>query len=230
MKKAWIAYALIALFAVPVTAATRTLSDTYPADGLERVSLEVGVGEVQVIATDGDEVELEVVLKPRRGGIFTSMRRAEEEVEEAELEVEAGGRELELRVNSDTQKRRFEEHWTLHMPARLEIELEIGVGEVEIRGLAGGVEIEAGVGDVFVDVSSGDISIELGVGDVDVKAPLAAYGAADCEGGVGDARLSVSGRSVKSEGFIGHSASWRGDGERFIEVEVGVGGARVNLD
>ena len=218
------------LIAVAASADTRTLDGSRSADGLALLSLETGVGDVVITGTDADRIDYEVILKPRRGGIFSSLRSAQREVDAAALSAEVVGRELRLEVRSDDDDRRFEERWTIRVPRRLTVELEAGVGAVDIRDLAGGLDMEIGVGDASIEVAGGDVTVEIGVGEVSVRGPAAAYGRAECEGGVGDARLRVRGQRIDSEGLVGHSAEWRGDGPHRILVEVGVGDAEVTLD
>ena len=85
-----------------------------------------------------------------------------------------------------------------------------------MRGIAGGAALELGVGDVRVEVPNGDVIVDLGVGDAVVKAVAASYGPVEASGGVGDARIKVAGDSIKGEGFVGHSASWVGNGRHRI--------------
>jgi len=226
----WLTCCIVLLVAGQMAAAgSRTLDHSVSAADLEQVLLDAGVGDVEIVTSTADAVEIEVVLKPRRGGIFSSIKRGEREVEEAQLEVEIVGRELMVRVDSDADERRFEERWTISMPAHLAFDLDLGVGDVEIRGLTGGVKIEAGVGDVFLEAGGGNLNVELGVGDATVRARAALYGDAEASAGVGNARLTVDGERVEGSGFVGHSASWSGSGEFEVEVEVGVGDAQITL-
>jgi len=230
MRRHLITSCILAMVMVPLAAGARTLTDSYPATELERLVLDAGVGEVDIRAGAGETVAVEVSLKARRGGLFSSKRRAERQVEEAVLRGEVIGRELHLKVVSDADERRFEERWTVQVPARLALELEMGVGDVQVRDLNGGVDVEAGVGDVEVAVSEGDIVIEVGVGNATVTAAAGSYGRVSSSSGVGDGRLSVRGERIPSDGFVGHSTSWSGHGPHRIEVEVGVGDARVTLE
>jgi len=230
MKRWWIVWSLVLAVAMPAAAAVRTLEDSYSAVSIDRVVIEAGVGDVNITAVDGDAVVVDVTLKARRGGFFSSMRRAEREVEEANLEAEVDGRELRIKIDSDSDERRFEESWVVTMPARMVLELEVGVGDVRIRGVGGGVALETGVGEVSIEVGSGDVTVEVGVGEVEVRAPASAYGSAEASSGVGAGVLRVLGQKIEGEGFVGSSSSWRGDGPDRIEVEVGVGDAEVVLE
>jgi len=231
MSRHWFLAFAIAALAVPTQAATtRTLADEVPAAGIERLQLESGVGDVEIVASDRDTVALEVVLKPRRGGIFSSMTRAEREVDEARLEVTTDRGTLSLSIASSSSERRFEERWSVQVPARLALDLTVGVGDVQVRGAAGGVTLESGVGDVLLGVAGGDVALEVGVGDVAVTAPADGYGRVDCSGGVGEGRVTVRGTTVEGGGFVGHSTTWKGDGPARLKLEVGVGDARVTLE
>jgi len=225
-----VAVTLTLACAMPGWAAPRVLERSIPASGLDRVEIEAGVGDVRVEVGEEDTVAVEVTLEPRRGGLFSSIRTAEREVQEATLEAETAGRVLRLEVGTDSDQRRFEERWTVVMPARMALQLELGVGDVGIRGLAGGVTLEAGVGDVVVETSGGDLDLEVGVGDLSVRAPAAAYGRVRCAAGVGDARVRVQGEKLGGGGFVGSSASWDGAGAHRIQAELGVGDASVTLE
>jgi hypothetical protein len=213
-----------------VAGAPRILDATVPADALHGVKLDAGVGDVDVVAVDTNEIVLEVQLKPRRGGFFSSMKRAQQDVDEAELQVKIVNGTLNLEIETDSDDRHFEEQWVIALPARLSFDLDLGVGDVEIRGLTGTISADIGVGDILAEANSGDITIEAGVGDISIRAAAADYGSVAGSGGVGDARLTVRGERISSSGFVGHSAEWSGEGPHFIEVSVGVGDSKVTLD
>ena len=208
------------------------MTHTRAADGIDTVVLDSGIGDVKITARQGlDEVTIEVVLTPRRGGIFSSKRKAELDVESASLKVDFEGSHLVLGINPPADdERRFEERWTVLVPARLAVALGHGVGDIHIQGVLSGIEIDSGVGDVNVETTGGDITIDLGVGTAVVKAPASSYKAAEGAGGVGDVRLTILGEKIESGGFVSHAASWKGDGKYRIEVAVGVGDAVITLE
>jgi len=221
-------------FAIAMPAAAgspRILDGTVPAEGLETVRLDAGVGDIDIIALDGaTEVTIEVQLKPRRGGFFSSLKKAQREVDEAELRMDVSKGVLRLEIETDTDDRHFEERWTIELPPDLEFDLDVGVGDVEVRSLAGNLTADIGVGEFNAEMVSGDLTIEIGVGDATIEASAADYGSVAGSGGVGDARLTVRGEKVSSSGFVGHSAEWTGEGPHFIEISVGVGDAKVTLE
>lgn len=193
--------------------------------------LDAGVGDIEVVAIEGAaEVVVEIQLKPRRGGFFSSLKKAQREVDEAELRMDVSSGVLRLEIETDSDDRHFEERWTIELPSSLDFDLDLGVGDVEITGLAGSFTADIGVGEIDAEAVSGDLTIEIGVGDATIQASASDYGSVAGSGGVGDARLTVRGEKVSSSGFVGHSAEWTGEGQRFIEISVGVGDAKVTLD
>jgi hypothetical protein len=211
---------------------SRTLTRSVDAGSINRLVLDSGIGDIEIHAVPGSsEIAIEVVLTPRRGGFFSSKRRAEQDVEAATLVANVKRDRLELTISPEADDdRRFEENWILTIPPTVSVKLNHGVGDISIRGADAGVEIESGVGEIRVEVGTGDISIDLGVGTAVVRAPAAVYASAEGAGGVGDASLTVLGEKISSGGFVSHSATWEGDGTFHIEVSVGVGDAVIRLD
>ncbi len=232
MRKNWIALVVAFAIATPLAAnAPRILKGTVQASDLESVRLDAGVGDIEIVAVNGaTEVSLEVQLKPRRGGFFSSLKKAQREVDEAVLRMKVSRGVLRLEIESDSNDRHFEEKWTIELPARLDFNLDLGVGDVEIQGLSGELIADIGVGDILADGVTGDLDIDIGVGEATVRAAAADYGSVVGSGGVGDAQLTVRGKRISSTGFIGKSADWTGEGAHTIEISVGVGDAEVTLE
>ena len=233
MKKLIFVLPVILACALMVEAAgPKTLTRTIQAGAIDTLDLSSGIGDVTITAREAiDEVAIEVVLTPRRGGIFSSKRQAEQDVEAASLEAAVKHESLKLRISpADDDDRRFEEKWIIEIPSRLAIKLEHGVGDVVIRAARAGIELDSGVGDIDVEAAEGDITIDLGVGNAVVRAPAAFYASAEAAGGVGSARVTVRGEEIEGGGFISHAASWSGDGSYRLDVSVGVGDAIIVLD
>lgn len=233
MKKQILALPIILAVALTAGAAdSKTMTRTLQAADIDTLDLDSGIGDVTISGRDGlEEVTIEVVLTPRRGGFFSSKRKAERDVEAATLAASVERDKLKLTITpDDDEDRRFEEQWIIEMPSRLRVQLEHGVGDVVIRGVAGGIEMDSGVGDVEVETAEGDIEIDLGVGTAKVRGPASAFGEVEAAGGVGNARITVRGEEIEGGGFVSHSASWSGEGRDRIEVSVGVGDAIVILE
>jgi hypothetical protein len=232
MKKSWIVLVVAIALTTPLSAASpRILDGQVAVDGVETVRLDAGVGDIKIVIVDGaTEVTIEVELKARRGGFFSSLKSAQREVDEAELRMDVSKGVLRLEVETESDDRHFEERWTVELPTQLGCDLDLGVGDIEVHGLSGDLTVDIGVGDLVATTVSGDLNIDIGVGEASVEAAAADYGSVDGSGGVGDARLTVRGDRVSSSGFVGKSTEWTGSGEHIIEISVGVGDAKVTLE
>jgi len=208
----------------------RTLSAEIESASLKAVELEAGVGDIDITVGSSPMIIASVELRPRRGGLFSSLKAAEKQVQEATFKPSAIGGTLRLAITGIEGDRRFDEEWTLTLPRHLALNIELGVGDIEISNITAGLDLEVGVGDVTVEVNGGPIEVEVGVGDVTVRGPAAAYRSAEAASGVGDVQIIADGHKIIGEGFIAHSAEWQGAGDAAIEAEAGVGDIRIILE
>ena len=100
MKKQILALSIILAVAVSANAAdSKTMTRTLQAADIETLDLDSGIGDVTISGRDGlDEIAIEVVLTPRRGGIFSSKRKAERDVEAATLAASVQRDRLKLKI------------------------------------------------------------------------------------------------------------------------------------
>jgi len=139
---------MILALAATAGAAERALTDVLAATGIDELKVTNRVGDVVVTAAEVPEITIDVTLVPRRGGLFSSYRAAEQEVESARLVTKADGARLELEIECDSDEPHFEAQWVVVLPAHVRLDLTNGVGEVTVRGAAGGVSLELGEGQV----------------------------------------------------------------------------------
>lgn len=230
MKRALIVTVIIALIApLAWSEETRTLSFSQSAAAIERIEFEAGVGELDIRITDQNTIAATVILEARRGGFFSSKKKALQDIADAEIEAKQSSATLRLQINGDSEDRRFEERWRLEVPARMAFAIDFGVGDIQIRGVDGGIELDAGVSDILIEATKGSIQIDVGVGDVTVVVPALDVGDAECSTGVGDASIRVDGKRISGDGFVSHSARFSGEGPSDIIVDVGVGEAVIKL-
>ena len=232
MRKTQI-FVLIAILGIATTAGSaevRTLSIEVESAALKVVQLEAGVGDVDITVGSGSLIIASVELRPRRGGLFSSLKEAEKQVQAIKLEPRVTGDTLELTLEGVDEDRRFEEDWTLTLPSHLALSIELGVGNIEVSSASGGLDLELGVGNATIRVLGGPVEIEVGVGDITVHGAAAAYRSVEIAAGVGDVRILAEGQKIIGEGFIAHSAEWRGSGDSDLEAESGVGDIRVVLE
>lgn len=175
-----------------------------------RVRFEFPVGELHVKATDGDEVRVEMQVRCRRGSTENCM----DKTRRLRLEHTNEGGQLRIKVEGypkfDT--RGFTLEALVLVPRSLRLDLDMGVGELQVDGM------------------SGDLDVELGVGEATILAPRDAVRAVNVDVGIGDASLRTNGHRASSRGFLGREVKWsEGAGTSRIELSVGVGEGDVSL-
>jgi len=219
MKLALTLATLAALIATSARAALLTTDPhTYTVTANHRIRLEFPVGELKVIPSDGSTVRFD--LKVRCRG--SSNERCEEMANHLILDSDDTGGTLHLKLHKYP-------HWPNHdmtvigelaVPRALAVDIEMGVGELDIWGL------------------EGDLDVDLGVGEADIRASRAQASHVSVDTGIGDAEIRGGGTDTRSRGFIGSHAVWTGasaqgagrDGHSAVRLHVGVGDATVRLE
>jgi hypothetical protein len=209
MKSAF-AVVLIALTAaVPARSATYTSSERYATDGVDRLSVTFPVGDLKVEAGEGDEIVATLTARCRYGGRGCD-RRAER------LKLVQTQRTGTLRLKLEGYPR-FDfgglvVTLRLRMPRRMPVETHMGVGDVQVRGLAR------------------DVDVHMGIGDVDIRMPQESVGSVQAHVGIGDASLHRAAGRIEGSGFIAQKLKWQsGSGRGQVEVHLGVGSVDVSL-
>ncbi|WP_372871029.1 hypothetical protein [Shewanella sp.] len=206
MKTALTATTLtVLLLAGSAFAADKTLTQTFNYQG-EALSLDVGVGEVEIVAADIQQIQIEVRVEPSDDGfLFFGGRK---DVTDVDLQAKlTEGKKLVLRLNDNDD---VKEHWRIAIPASAAVNVDMGVGRIETNGLDNSVEIDLGVGEVEVNHSHdyGDISLHSGVGDVS---------------------FSHNGQSVEVQrAMVSASYQANAGGQGRLAVDVGVGEVDIN--
>jgi len=168
------------------------------ASNLISVELLIPVGELDIEIYNGNEIQLEIEIDARRRW-FSFRNRS---VDHIELEVRDGGPKLYLGIDEQN----IEQHWRVRMPAKLALEIDMGVGDIQIEDFSNNLDVEVGVGSVRVDVVDTDfelIHLTAGVGDASIQ--------------------GFSHRADNERNFISAESNYHGDGELQITIEAGVG-------
>lgn len=193
------------LMAVPALAADKTLTQTFDYQG-EALHLNAGVGEVEIFASDSNQIEIEVELDGADTGFL--FFGGSKDVSDIELDVDhSQGNRLILEL---TDSEDVKEHWRISLPAKAVVKLDLGVGRVESNGMDNSMDIDVGVGEVVVKHQHdyGDIELNSGVGDVSYA--------------VDGKQVEVE-RAMVSASYVAQKA---GDGE--LKVDVGVGEVSIS--
>jgi len=209
----WMVGLALVLLAVPAMARheVRTIERDFPIDPDETLRLDVGVAEVEIEGSEGDQVEVRLVIE------CSSSRRCEERAERVELVSRSASRTLSLAVKGHHKSGHHApslELW-VRVPTTRPVEVDMGVGELEIRGM------------------ESDLEVDLGVGEVEIRFPESEVRSVYLEVGVGEAELSPRKSRSSSSGFLflGNEVEWDdGPGSAQVEVDVGVGEAEVILE
>ena len=196
----------------PAHAATLvTDPHVFPVTSKHRIRLEFPVGELRVISTDEPHVRFDIKVRCRNW----SDDRCAEMADRLILDSDDTGGTLNLRLHKFP-------HWNNHgmtvigmlaVPRALAVDIEMGVGELDISGI------------------EGDLDVQLGVGDAEVRALRSRAGHVSVDTGIGDADIRGGGSGTRSRGFIGSHAVWdEGQGRASVRLHVGVGDASVRLE
>jgi hypothetical protein len=188
----------------------RAFDFDHAAAGITRVVLEVGVGDVEIIAEDSGHITAHVEVSAKKSWIGSA--RAQRDLEALQLVSEVDGSTLRLRLSQKhDDDHSFGEDWSLHLPPGIAVKSEQGVGDLRILDLAG------------------DIEAAVGVGDVRIEGEYASFGRIRGQSGVGDASLSSPKGREDGSGFIAHTLSSSGPGKASIDASAGVGDIDIRL-
>lgn len=176
-----------------------------------RLRFDFPVGELRVEATDDTKVRLELLVKCRSAG----SERCERFARNLRLDVDQTAGELRVRVKGypKFETHNINLHGILLVPRSLHLKLEMGVGELEVDGIAG------------------DLEVDLGIGEANLLLDAARFQSASVDVGIGDATLRAQGKRRSSSGIVGRSVNWNeGSGSSRAKLHVGVGEATVRMD
>jgi len=188
----------------------RSFHQQIPIVNAQKVHLEFPVGELNVDPGDGSQVGLDVkvMCKEKTG-------RCADAAHDLKLVFDNSGDVFHLELKRFPK---FGGAKNLHVVARitvpreLPVHAELGVGEMNIHGLAG------------------DLDVDLGVGEVNVTLPKEAVGSVDLDTGIGEASLIAAGRRYESSGLMSKELNWdKGTGRSKVKVDCGVGEIDVVL-
>ena len=182
---------------------SRELNHTFAINNASQLDIDFPVGSLEVQSYDGSEVHVTIRIEPKNDkGWFGS----EIDLSDIELNHSQRANLLSLKLDNDD----IQQNWLVKMPKSMAIDVELGVGDIEINELSNSVEIELGVGAVRIDSALDD------------------YKRIELESGVGDTKI----RGLKNEAnthrkVVSSQSSYQGNGQYNIDVEVGVGDIKV---
>lgn len=188
----------------------RTLTTELPTAGVQRVELRLPPGSIRIEPSpDG---RLRAMLDVH---CAFDNERCEERAQRLVFESSRRANTLEVRVEGMSSLASIGLHvrGRILVPRGTALEVDLPAGELKISGVKGDLNVDVGAGEVVIALHEGDVrSVRLGVG-------------------IGEATLSVAGRSIEGSGWLGQKVRWgEGGGASRVAVNLGVGELDVTLD
>jgi hypothetical protein len=218
---------LFALTTIPAAESRETL--TLSTSGCTALSIDSGAGDLKVQGEEGrDRIDVIAVIRVRGIGDAELLEFKKENII---LKLEKIGSKAVLTA-------RIDERFSLEklfgaqnaiidleviMPRGLDLDVEDGSGDMDIRSLAGRLDLEDGSGDVTLEGISGQVTIEDGSGDLFLAG---LQGNVEIEDGSGDIDLKNAGADVFIED---------GSGEIFVKgvkgsLKINDGSGDIEID
>lgn len=169
------------------------------------VRIDARVGTIHVEPSDSGNIEIELVISEEdQRGWF----RRSPDITAMDLNSQQRGDQLRL---SFTEKN-VKTDWVVRLPSGLEqLDIELGVGEVDVRAAEFGM---------YVDV---------GVGSVNLQAMEARTGRVDLSVGVGDTIIRGGSSTESRRALVSSETSARGNGDHAVKARAGVGKVEIEL-
>jgi hypothetical protein len=190
----------------------RDLEEVVAVEKGQTVRIDIPVAELRIEATDRDDIRIEMTARCR-----WQLSDCESALQDLEIRSRASSRRTTVEL---TGTRRWhgslvDLEGTVEIPRSSALEVEMGVADLEIRGV------------------ERDLSVDIGVGKLDLRLPAARIGEAFVDVGIGKVRFHGAGELEEDRRsfLVGNEVHWAdGTGEAELEIEVGVGEVRVRLE
>jgi hypothetical protein len=188
----------------------QTVWRTFSVADARAARIEFPAGDLTITATDTDSV-LAIMTAHCSGSLTACAERAEN----IRLVSRTSGStfHLELEGMPKTNKRGLSVELEIEIPRSLTMVVDMGAGDLAVRGAEHDVELHLGAGNVRVNMRERavrSVRAHVGVGDADLRSP---HG------------------SVPGAGFLSKSLRWSdGTGTARIRVDLGVGDVDVRLE
>ncbi|RVU31900.1 hypothetical protein EOE67_19660 [Rheinheimera riviphila] len=200
MKNLVIVTSLCCLMSFPLLASEKELTQQFESNELSQLQINTGVGDITVEVTDASQITVDVTVRGSKSWLF-----GRTDVSDASLESDIKNGVLSLEVPLDDT----EQTWVVKVPRQLAVDLQLGVGSINMAG------------------NAGDISADIGVGSFAAKLAVPEFKNIELSAGVGDVSLqTVQGKTARSH-LVGAELEYAGPGEHAMAVTVGVGDATV---
>ncbi len=232
MKRIAILGLLLALPLVVHAAATRTLSADIPAAGINKLAIAVGVGELRVTPSRDAAVHVRVALRQKSREFLWFFHwqssSTAREIQAAQITRQKQGDRLVLSLSEpkNLDNDDVKQKWSVQVPARLAVDINMKVGQATVTGIAGGVHADLNVGEIDLDTPRGPMSADVNVGQIRAESGSAQHGDITLSSTIGEAALYINGKRVDGAGGhngLGRSINFGGSGPDSMKLSVNVG-------
>ncbi len=208
---------------------------TFATNDLDDLRIDLHAGDLTIDGTDADEVQ--VVIRPTRAG------------ERCRVDVGTVGRTLKVEavLEPGLGGNRCEVDVDVTAPAGLDLDADVGVGDIRLDDAGAAMTLETGAGDVRGSAPSPRLRVSTGVGDIQLDELVAAISAStgtggvtlsfdsapdgtiDASTGVGDVRVTlpdatpVSARTSTGLGSIRQELPQQSEADTVVHLSTGLG-------
>lgn len=204
MKKLLLAALTTVCFSVPTLAQdSKVIEQSFKLDKSTELEIDFPVGKIDMNTYDGDTVVVTIRLEPKDTDDWLP---SSIDLSDIELHSERVRSELSLSIDNDDVK----QEWEVKVPKSMRLDVEVGVGKVEIKDLANSADIEVGVGKVRIDTLENDfkkVSLDSGVGKTSLT--------------------GLVGKVESQKKMVSSQTDYHGEGKYSLDIEVGVGNIKV---
>ncbi|NRD72747.1 hypothetical protein HQQ94_05685 [Shewanella sp. VB17] len=183
----------------------KMLNQSYDYHG-QQVLLDLDVGSAEVFATDEQDIRIEVRVSHSQSSWFSLWTTAD--LDDIDLEVKQTSNYIKLKLSDQDDVR---QQWKIYLPRQAAIDLNVGVGKIEVNNM------------------ESDVNIDLGVGHAQVNYGIL-YGSVALESGVGEVNMAHLGRLVTVEQNFVRQAYYHKEGAGFGQLSVNVGVGQIDVE
>ncbi|MCQ8879246.1 hypothetical protein NQT69_14640 [Pseudoalteromonas shioyasakiensis] len=203
MKKILLFTAFAAFLSAAATAKSEhEIKHSFTIDSQQSLDISFPVGSLEINTHEGNEIKVSIELEEKSNGWFDNS----DNLDELTLDSEQTANKLTLTLDNDD----VQQTWLVSMPRSLAVNVDLGVGDIEINDFANSADIEVDVGAVRIDSQSDD------------------YKYINLDSGVGDTRISGLKNTAKSSRkMVSSQSEYSGNGTHTVKVEVGVGDIKL---
>ena len=208
MNPRWMPALLVLALGTPAFASEKfTASKDFDAGDATGVRVRFPAGSLQIARSPDRRVHATMTARCKWGD-------CSDRVEKMRLVSDQHGDRLDIKLEGlNHHSSWLEVTLRLEIPRELDVDVDMGAGDLDVRG------------------TEQDVNVELGAGDIDIRVPEQAVRSVVLDVGVGDATMRASRGRVRPSGWLGKHLDWdEGEGAARVRVHLGVGDASVMLD